>query len=830
MAEESQATADSLDGEKISWEHLTDSSKEVMRQAFGYRVRFDTDRVYSEFLAMGLLLHENGELPQLLSTLQLSPDSLQAELDSIGRAGDPPRTYSFSAWASAPPSEGEFEALAVDVERLLDRARVIAFENGADGGLVRPRDLFGAVLSSRGTVAYKALAAVVSLHFELAELEEPYLEFLAEKGERQFSDWLIPFLGRAARGQADLPVGLNEDKLGMAKYAHALALLAVASPPPFTIGVYGPWGSGKSSLLKMIQERLEWDFPPGGLKLRQLLRPFLELLSIVVISFVGASLIVLASGDHLIPSAWWTGAAVIDGYVLLVLLTLLGFSILSLRRGGGDEAQLLVIPFNAWEQKDSRTLWARLVERIYEEMEKKLQLRPTYYVRFILQHRLRQLPVLLRARAIPLGSAAAFAVLPWLVPLLLQRDASETATAGLVGGATSLPMALYGLWKPATQMVRELVRSEGSSESGLIADIRDDLRFLYKAITRQDLSRVEFEQSGFTFGPAGPPKFRIVVLIDDLDRCPPDKAVDILEAIKLTLDQPFFIVFLAVDTRMLVQAIEERYAGKLPETVHPGGPGMEYLEKVVQLPFWLPQPRMEAYVQALLAKDTEREKASPPEDTRDEARPSILGAGLQEMARLFPLFLLRRLRVRPLRREATTDELSNVPLDNPPRIAPTADEAEKITRYWNFFSASPRGVKRVVNLFRLAKSLTRAFEVGSPARDPETEKLIKLIILGERWPEFWRFCYEHVVNRDAANRLEFPALLKVFRRREARESRRLPPHISSARRAELELLRHLLDDEPRLSLEDARELMEIVVNLPRVRSWDSLAESQPTSA
>src|SRR5262249_18499206 len=50
-------------------------------------------------------------------------------------------------------------------------------------------------------------------------------------------------------------------------------------------------------------------------------------------------------------------------------------------------------------------------------------------------------------------------------------------------------------------------------------------------------------------------KLKIIVFIDELDRCPLEKIVDILEAIKLFLAEDIFIVFLAVDTRVAAEGI-----------------------------------------------------------------------------------------------------------------------------------------------------------------------------------------------------------------------------------------------------------------------------------
>lgn len=75
---------------------------------------------------------------------------------------------------------------------------------------------------------------------------------------------------------------------------------------------------------------------------------------------------------------------------------------------------------------------------------------------------------------------------------------------------------------------------------------------------------------------------RLVVFIDDLDRCLPDQILALLEALKLYLNRTDCVFFLAVDSQRLVQAV----AGKYKDV---GIDGADYLEKIVQMPFQMPR-------------------------------------------------------------------------------------------------------------------------------------------------------------------------------------------------------------------------------------------------
>lgn len=52
----------------------------------------------------------------------------------------------------------------------------------------------------------------------------------------------------------------------------------------------------------------------------------------------------------------------------------------------------------------------------------------------------------------------------------------------------------------------------------------------------------------------------VAVIIDDLDRCAPDKILQTLQATHLLLQQPEaqMVVFLAVDPRIIVSAIDKK--------------------------------------------------------------------------------------------------------------------------------------------------------------------------------------------------------------------------------------------------------------------------------
>lgn len=105
------------------------------------------------------------------------------------------------------------------------------------------------------------------------------------------------------------------------------------------------------------------------------------------------------------------------------------------------------------------------------------------------------------------------------------------------------------------------------------------------------------------------PKEKVIVFVDDLDRCHPDKAVHILESIKHLLWVPGFVFVLALDNEILEKYLQNRYEEKFGIKDDPKI-GQRYLEKLVQLTLYLPesQTNFEEYVQKLITPEGEPER------------------------------------------------------------------------------------------------------------------------------------------------------------------------------------------------------------------------------
>lgn len=76
----------------------------------------------------------------------------------------------------------------------------------------------------------------------------------------------------------------------------------------------------------------------------------------------------------------------------------------------------------------------------------------------------------------------------------------------------------------------------------------------------------------------------LVVIVDDLDRCTPDRIIDTLEAIKLFLSVKKTTFIVAVDQRIIEYAVNIKYPQNDGYAV-----STDYIEKIIQLPIKIPE-------------------------------------------------------------------------------------------------------------------------------------------------------------------------------------------------------------------------------------------------
>ena len=117
--------------------------------------------------------------------------------------------------------------------------------------------------------------------------------------------------------------------------------------------------------------------------------------------------------------------------------------------------------------------------------------------------------------------------------------------------------------------------SNYESNLGIVHKVRQDLDLISESMLNP--------HQKYLF-PRGKP--RIILFVDDLDRCDDKAVVAVIEALQLLVKTNLFVAALAIDPRYVTLSLEKHYKGILDPFSPPTG--MDFLEKIIQIPFSLP--------------------------------------------------------------------------------------------------------------------------------------------------------------------------------------------------------------------------------------------------
>jgi len=234
---------------------------------------------------------------------------------------------------------------------------------------------------------------------------------------------------------------------------------------------------------------------------------------------------------------------------------------------------------------------------------------------------------------------------------------------------------------------------------------------------------------------------RIVLYIDDLDRCPPTKVVDVLQAVHLLLAFPLFVVVVAVDARWISRSLETRYR----ELLHVDGTDAaidfakmfgvarseDYLEKIFQIPLWLRTMNANSarrMAQGLLRSDS----GLFAQEKRGSERSTVAGpttsSSLRDITELKPPEGKELPNGIPANSQDAHAQTSNSSVTTPSAkpLVPNLESLQvhdfeilAIDELSPLLGRSPRALKRFVNLYRLIKAGLTAAEHTAFVRQSE---------------------------------------------------------------------------------------------------------------
>jgi formylglycine-generating enzyme required for sulfatase activity len=398
------------------------------------------------------------------------------------------------------------------------------------------------------------------------------------------------------------------DALRFADFRPALLHILTQSETPLTVGVFGTWGSGKTSLLHMLKAAVDNENLP------------------------------------FIRTVWFTSwkydrqDALWRAFILRVLDALYP------REPGTD----------SWERRP------RLREPqgdLKEKVEMLQRLEESVY-RPVNWEELGELTV------------------NW--SKMLQSGGKATAE-------------ILGAFLPGATLFKRILEILGGDEKAdtELKEAASAVRREIHTYRREQLHSMEQFESTFqevlklTLGEKG----RLIIFVDDLDRCMPEKAVEVLEAIKLFLEVSGTVFILGMDQEVIERGIEAHYRSlfRLEESERRELPirGDVFLQKIVQLPFHLPPLAAEDMEQYMIALEKN------------------LSAGVRIGERTRQVFA-------------------------------------------NGLFPNPRQVKRALNIFRLLQEIVRTREKlpktegGLPAGSIAWPLLAKVVLIQTQWPDLYQ--------------------------------------------------------------------------------------------
>ena len=295
------------------------------------------------------------------------------------------------------------------------------------------------------------------------------------------------------------------DALDFTPYVETLADIIQTGNTPLTIGVFGTWGSGKTSLMKMVKNQLPNDF----------------------------------------TVAW----------------------------------------FDAWKYDREESLWRAFLLCV--------------------------LSALKETAATQGKPVEEFEKMQSLVyrDMEIEKVGGVTIDLAKLGGVTAKGLAQLSLsFIPGLSSLTKLVEE---LQSGVAKNVDEATAAIRRERTKIYIEQIQFlEQFQGRFRDLVQEHVkpnRFVVFVDDLDRCLPEKAIQVLEAIKLFLDVQDCIFVLGIDQDVIARGIEMKYKDVKDKPDADGKPhftieGIKYLEKIIQLPFQIPpviQDDMGKFVEGL---------------------------------------------------------------------------------------------------------------------------------------------------------------------------------------------------------------------------------------
>jgi hypothetical protein len=350
------------------------------------------------------------------------------------------------------------------------------------------------------------------------------------------------------------------------KYRDTIVRMIIGSEPKFSIGIFGEWGTGKTTLMKLIEKKLReytreevfiWNNVPqndnDNRRLKSFLKDNYKLDWIENSQFVkdpnNKTLSINDGNPHQVVDNKGSyheeydhiASIELDDKKKIATLRINNNFIreLIVKEVDGkasiyfQENQILTVWFNAWkyEREDQFALIALMKTIAYAMGEL-----PQY----------KEIKRILLRGAVIIGKGVLRNLVEKWIPLVDRESIDE------------LEKHLLPKFELLSQVDKDTIYFDG-------------------------MHKIEEEMEKITGPKTRDNKTRIVVFIDDLDRCSPKTAVEVFESIKVFLGMEGFIYVVGLSIDVISKLIEVSY-GK-DSLIK----GENYIRKIIQLPITIPE-------------------------------------------------------------------------------------------------------------------------------------------------------------------------------------------------------------------------------------------------
>jgi KAP family P-loop domain len=542
------------------------------------------------------------------------------------------------------------------------------------------------------------------------------------------------------------------DLLGYDLYAKSIEefIKHENTKPPLVIGIQAPWGQGKTSLMRMVQKRIDPNHPDlnekkeestDDLQTGKGLR-YKDLRNIIETGKVDLNLQKL---DY--PSVW----------------------------------------FNAWKYESSEQVWAgmahsilnQLTSRLKDEIERekfwlmlKIKRIDKNKLRNEIHHKI--FTFFLPRLANWLGWLLAFLIVAGIALFGIISGLLNSDFAGLIGkivsggaGALAIAKSVHNWIKSKNEVMEETL--DGVYRE-LVQEPDYASKMGYLHLVEEDMKRV-FDLLIDNNKPA-------IVFVDDLDRCSPVKVGKVIEAINLFLAGNYrgCVFVLGIDAQIVAAAMEvvhkdiiEKLADRKDEL------GWCFMDKIVQLPFVIPRlsdTQREDYLRNLLRIRLQKEKTDDEQKEHDENKQKLsdLASDLKAKKKTTDEIIIEFEELDLEAEYAQEEELKEVQeafVEDKTSKFNDKDEnlIKEIEGLLEYLSDNPRTVKLFVNLYRFQLFMSYARQVSVPKMKSADEKQIAhWVLMIIRWPHFVRWMQKNMNKMYSENSTTVPLIQEIVKR------------------------------------------------------------------